>query len=95
MKKIILLFLCFSIKVSIKSQCPTSVSYPASVINVICDDTIPYKLVFHDEFNGNSIDTSQWHTYFPYGAGQTDNCDFCRTELIDAIRNSTAQYRTI
>lgn len=38
-----------------------------------------WKLVFHDEFNGTSLDTSKWFTYYPYGDNQSDNCPFCRT----------------
>lgn len=36
-----------------------------------------WKLIFYDEFNGNSIDASKWVTYYPY-AGNGE-CEFCRT----------------
>lgn len=36
-------------------------------------------MVFNDEFDGNSLDTSRWLTYFPYGPGGSDQCAFCRT----------------
>lgn len=44
----------------------------------VCE-TNSWKLVFHDEFNGNALDTSKWYTYYPYGKNKSDQCDFCRT----------------
>ncbi len=41
--------------------------------------TNPYILVFNDEFNGNTLDNTKWHTYFPYGPNGSDACFFCRT----------------
>lgn len=47
-----------------------------------------YKLVFNDEFDGNSLDTSKWYTFYPYGPkSQLDSCSFCRTH------NSANIYR--
>lgn len=41
-----------------------------------------YKLVFHDEFNGDKLDTSKWYTFYPYGpVSQPDSCAFCRTHV--------------
>lgn len=41
--------------------------------------TEPWKLVFHDEFNGSSLDNNKWFSYYPYGDNSSDNCSFCRT----------------
>lgn len=41
--------------------------------------TEKWKLVFHDEFDGNEVNTDKWYTYFPYGPNNTDQCGFCRT----------------
>lgn len=41
-----------------------------------------YQLVFHDEFDGQFLDTSKWFTYYPYGpAAKPDSCSFCRTHV--------------
>ncbi len=45
---------------------------------VLCE-TEPYKLVFYDEFEGNSLDTNLWYSYYPYGKNGSDACSFCRT----------------
>lgn len=44
----------------------------------ICQ-TESWKLVFHDEFSGSSLDTSKWYTYYPYGSNNSDQCEYCRT----------------
>lgn len=44
----------------------------------ICQ-TESWKLVFHDEFSGSSLDTSKWYTYYPYGPNNSDQCEYCRT----------------
>ena len=41
--------------------------------------TEEWKLVFHDEFNGDKVDTNKWYTYFPYGPNNSDQCEYCRT----------------
>ncbi len=42
----------------------------------------PYKLVFFDDFDGASLDTSKWYTYYPYGPPSApDSCSFCRTHV--------------
>ncbi len=38
-----------------------------------------WQLVFHDEFNGSSLDTSKWISFYPYGPEGSDQCSFCRT----------------
>lgn len=38
-----------------------------------------YKLVFYDEFDGESLDTNKWYTYYPYGKNGSDSCEYCRT----------------
>lgn len=42
-------------------------------------DSSPWKLVFQDEFEGNTLDTSRWITWFPYDENGGDECTFCRT----------------
>lgn len=39
----------------------------------------PYKLVFNDEFDGDSLDSIKWMNYFPYTPDGSDQCEFCRT----------------
>lgn len=47
----------------------------------ICQNE-PYKLVFHDEFEGSALDTQKWITYYPYGPAEApDSCAFCRTHV--------------
>ncbi len=41
-------------------------------------DTSAWKLVFHDEFTGNTLDRSKWVTYFTYSADGSDQCPGCR-----------------
>lgn len=41
-------------------------------------DTSEWKLVFHDEFDGQALDRSKWITYFPFSADGSDNCTACR-----------------
>src|SRR4051812_41327999 len=38
-----------------------------------------WKLVFNDEFDGDSLDRTKWLSYFPYTANGDDQCEFCRT----------------
>ncbi|MFZ1706157.1 MAG: glycoside hydrolase family 16 protein [Saprospiraceae bacterium] len=41
-----------------------------------------YKLVFEDKFDGNSLDTNKWYTFYPYGENERkDSCSFCRTHV--------------
>lgn len=42
-------------------------------------DTDNWKLVYQDEFNGTSLDTNTWATYFPYDGKLGDKCLYCRT----------------
>ncbi len=41
-------------------------------------DTNAWQLVFHDEFNGNTLDRSKWITYFPFSSDGSDQCASCR-----------------
>jgi beta-glucanase (GH16 family) len=52
-----------------------------------------YNLVFHDEFDGNSLDTSKWYTFYPYGPKtQLDSCGFCRTHTsVNIYRDENCQ----
>ena len=43
----------------------------------VCD-TARWKLVFHDEFNGNGLDLAKWYPYLPYSDDGSDQCDGCR-----------------
>jgi beta-glucanase (GH16 family) len=60
---------------------------PAKKVKVLLDQPQQcvredYKLVFHDEFNGDKLDTSKWYTFYPYGpVSQPDSCAFCRTHV--------------
>jgi len=42
-----------------------------------------WKLVFHDEFDGTTVDINKWYTYFPYDGNAGDQCAFCRTHDTD------------
>jgi len=41
-------------------------------------DTSAWKLVFHDEFNGDRLDPNKWVTYFTYSDDGSDRCPGCR-----------------
>lgn len=50
----------------------------------------PYKLVFHDDFDGNVLDTAKWYTFYPYGPEKVkDSCAFCRTHVSANIYRDT------
>ncbi len=78
MKRLILLTYVlmhsFILKVSAQENAPT-VNFQGGNI---CQ-TEPWKLVFHDEFDGDELDTDKWYTFFPYGPNNSDQCAFCRT----------------
>lgn len=45
-----------------------------------------YAMVFHDEFEGNSLDTAKWFTFYPYGPkSQLDSCSFCRSHVSNNV----------
>jgi beta-glucanase (GH16 family) len=73
-----LYFLFFLIATQLFSQYPPTVIFAGGNI---CETT-PFKLVFFDEFNGSSINTQKWLTYFPYGPNGSDSCSFCRTSSV-------------
>lgn len=41
-------------------------------------DTSAWKLVFHDEFGGTSLDRTKWATWFTYSEDGSDQCPSCR-----------------
>ncbi|MBK9176510.1 MAG: glycoside hydrolase family 16 protein [Flavobacteriales bacterium] len=41
-------------------------------------DTSAWKLVFHDEFNGERLDPGKWVTWFTYSDDGSDRCEGCR-----------------
>ena len=41
-------------------------------------DTSAWKLVFHDEFNGNELDRSKWVDHFTFSDDGSDKCSSCR-----------------
>ncbi len=54
---------------SVKGQGKTNDGPYATVYSdtggYLCD-TLPWQLVFHDEFNGNAIDETKWYRFFPH-----------------------------
>ena len=76
----------YKVKVTIILMCIlTSLSAQNKKLKVRLDAPLEcisedYKLVFHDEFDGDHLDTSKWYTYYPYGPKtKLDSCGFCRT----------------
>ncbi|MFN3876651.1 MAG: hypothetical protein ACK4L7_12155, partial [Flavobacteriales bacterium] len=41
-------------------------------------DTASWKLVFHDEFEGQALDGTKWATWFTYSHDGSDQCEGCR-----------------
>lgn len=41
--------------------------------------TSPWEMVFNDEFNGNSLDTDNWYTWYPKWPDKSDEWEFGRT----------------
>ncbi len=77
MKKLFLIIqiLTFIILKASTQENPPSVYFTGGNI---CP-TEEWKLVFHDEFIGDEVDTKKWYTYFPYGPNNSDQCEYCRT----------------
>jgi len=78
----------YKVKVTIILMCIlTSLSAQNKKLKVRLDAPLEcisedYKLVFHDEFDGESLDTSKWYTYYPYGPNtKLDSCGFCNKRL--------------
>ena len=74
-KLLITLMLAFIILNAGAQENPPSVYFAGGNI---CP-TEEWKLVFHDEFKGDEVDTIKWYTYFPYGPNNSDQCEYCRT----------------
>lgn len=45
----------------------------------ICANNQPWKLIFNDEFNGTSLNTNKWYTFYPHWPDQTDSDVWSRT----------------
>ena len=69
-----LLALVFSI-LGIEAQKPIKIEFEGGNL----ESSGVWSQLFSDEFNGDSLDTSTWYTYYPYGVGNSDICEFCRT----------------
>lgn len=41
-------------------------------------DTLAWRLVFNDEFDGTALDRSKWVTWFTYSDDGSDRCEGCR-----------------
>ena len=59
----------------------------------LCDSSA-WKLVFNDEFTGDTLNTNKWHTYFPYGPNGSDSCLFCRTHTTTIASKNERQIYT-
>lgn len=44
----------------------------------LCPD-LPQRLVFADEFDGDTLDRTKWATWYTYGPNLSDSCAYCRT----------------
>lgn len=63
----------FILAQKLSSQPPVTFSVPTP----ICDYS-PYKLVFYDDFNGNTIDVNKWHTFNVYCGDENDHWEEAR-----------------
>lgn len=72
--KIILIFISFFfiIKVNGQNGSLPPVTFPSGTS--LCDNT-PYKLVFYDEFNGQTIDATKWNKHNNWLGCESDNWD--------------------
>lgn len=72
MKRSSLILIAFTAFSSLYGQL---ISLPHPIVRLSSNDlscpSNSWKLVFNDEFNGNTIDASKWYTYYPYG-GDSD-----------------------
>jgi beta-glucanase (GH16 family) len=56
------------------------------IVDTIKMDRRPFVKVFGDEFDGESLDTSKWYTFYPYGTPTAkDSCSFCRTHVVNNV----------
>jgi beta-glucanase (GH16 family) len=69
----LLTFLLTAISVNAFAQRDTLLTQPVQCASG------EWKMVFSDEFNGNSLDGNKWLTWFPYTDDGSDKCTFCRT----------------
>ncbi|MBK6372495.1 MAG: hypothetical protein IPF67_04435 [Saprospiraceae bacterium] len=74
--KIVILMLAFFFSIlCTEAQRPVKIEFEGGAL----ERSGVWAQLFSDEFNGDSLDTSTWYTYYPYGVGSSDKCGFCRT----------------
>lgn len=71
----ILILLTFVLVNQLYTQKPVKVKFEGGNL----ERSGSWTTIFKDEFAGNTLDTSLWYTYYPYGPGSSDQCSFCRT----------------
>ncbi len=69
----LLLWIFAAVSINVSAQRDTVLKEP-----VQCPSG-EWKLVFSDEFDGNSLDGSKWLTWYPFTDDGGDKCTFCRT----------------
>ena len=74
--KIVILMLAFFFSIlCTEAQRPVKIEFEGGAL----ERSGVWAQLFSDEFNGSSLDTSTWYTYYPYGVRNSDMCGFCRT----------------